>query len=425
MWTSRARRSLAARSIPRWLAVGALVSLTACAGRVGRAERWVDAAEDGDPAVLAGAIERADQAAARRPDDPASHAVRGRAHALRARSETGEAQILALEAAADSFERALAAGAQGAVHASMSQEVPEAEILAMNGLVNEVEARALPEAARRLDTSLRLRRVAAALIGPSPDLEAKLRRLGVQVAASTDRPEAAREHYEAFVAATDRQEPLLACLVARSLAEAGDPAAAVAFVAPLSDRLPDDEALLRTEVEIRVSSGDTAGAVARIERARERLLESVSGAYLAAGLYDAVGEPERARAAWQRVMQLDPRHVDARVALGRSFTLEAVDRRQELLERSEELDTPRPSREILEVVRGARQAWADAEEHLLAAVQLDPRSRPAAEALVALYEARVAGIDPETASRADREALAVDEEKLRAAREALSALEPT
>ncbi|MEZ4236830.1 MAG: hypothetical protein R3F59_11890 [Myxococcota bacterium] len=407
------------------LRTGARPGPVGCAGKVRRAERWVDAAaEDPRAETIAEAVARADDAAARSPTTPPRRpSAAGPTPWRRARSRARR-RSSSFEAAADALSRAIADGAAGGVHAELSEVVLDLEALALAGLVNDVEARDWALASRRLAPRSPCA-TPRTLRGENRELEAKLQRLAVQVSAETGHPAAARDHYQAWVAAAERQDPLLASLVARTLADAGDADAAIAFVAPLSAAAPDDEALMRTEVEIRTASGDAAGAVERIERARPHLMASVSGAFLAAGLYDAVGEPERARAAYQRVIELEPSHVDARVALGRSYTALAVATRGELAERGEELEAPRPSREVLELVRTLREAWGAAEENLLAAVQLDAQSRPAARALVELYEARIDGIDPETASRAERKVLAAYEDKLRAAREALAALEPT
>jgi tetratricopeptide (TPR) repeat protein len=398
-------------------------SVGGCAGRAAKAERWLERAET-EPAALTEAIARVDQAASseRAASDPEIQALRGRAYLRLAGTETGAARAEHLGVAVDSFERALAAGPEGAVHGQLSEAVPEAESLLMADLLNQVEAKAWDEADQTLTLVLRARAAATALRGADAERESSIRRLAVQIAAARGRLDEAALHYSAFATAAGRDDTPLACLVARAMAEQGDAARAIAFVSPLSAQHPDDEALLRAEVELRMGSGDKDGAVARIERSLDVLYGSVSGAFLAGSLYDAAGQPERARVAWRKVLELDGRHVDARVALGRSLGALAVEKRSELRERSEELDTRRPSREILDLVREVGDTWTEAEDMLKAAIAAEPRSSAAATALVALYEARVDGVDTEDATRDELAALEVDQAKLTAAREALAAL---
>jgi tetratricopeptide (TPR) repeat protein len=175
-------------------------------------------------------------------------------------------------------------------------------------------------------------------------------------------------------------------------------------------------------VDLLARDGRVEEAVRKVEAVWSTLQESVSGAFLAAHLYEAAARPDRARLAWERVLELDPNHIDARVELGRSLTRQAVARRDELRARAEEFEQRRPSRELLTQLRAVSELWSDAERHLVAARQLAPSSRAAMEALAALYEARMAGIDEESANRAEQAALAADRQKLEEVRSALVAL---
>ncbi|MEQ1507698.1 MAG: hypothetical protein ABMB14_36045 [Myxococcota bacterium] len=403
-----------------WGAALIVALILGSASKVTKAERALSLAVS-DPAQVAVAVERADAAVEKGgAGDPAAWAVRGRAYAMRSRSGASPDAAADLAVAVDSFERAVASKPAGAVHATLSDEVPSLDAELAAALVNDVEARAWADADRLLGLALQTRALSAALRGADPERDAAVRRLGVQITAALGRTGEAQQHYAAFATASGGDDLPLASLVARATAETGDVPGALAFVAPLSARYPDDPSILRADVELLTAAGRTADAIARIEGAQASLDQSVSGAYLAASLYDAAGEAERARASWNRVLELDPRHVDARVALGRSLTAVGVEKRAELQARAEELDQRRPPRELLDLIRAANAAWADAEQLLTAALGIDASSKPAAEALIALYERRVAAVDPETATRTERTALDADTRKLEAARAALA-----
>lgn len=400
------------------------VAFAGCGSKVAAIERWLPQAEAGDAEAIAEATTRADAlvAAPKYAQDPAAWTLRGRAHAARASTLGPDEELAELALAVDSFEHAVAAAPAGGVHAELSAVASSVEERLVSGLVNDVEAKDWAAADQRLGFALRARAVTAALHGPDAGRDAALHRLGVLVTANVGRAAEARTHYEAFAKASGADETVLACLVAKRLAEGGDLAGAIAFVSGIAAANPEDESVLRTEVELRTQEGRTDIALARIESALPSLERSVSGAFLAASLLDAVGEPQRARAEWQRVIELDPRHVDARVALGRSLVALAIERTTELRDSTEELDQRRPSREVLQLVAAASQAWTDAETLLVAAVALDPKSRSAAEALVALYEGRIAGYDAESANARELAERAGFQTRLDAANAALAAL---
>ena len=122
------------------------------------------------------------------------------------------------------------------------------------------------------------------------------------------------------------------------------------------------------------------------------------------------------------MLELDPNHLDARIELGRSLTRQAIERRDELRARAEEFEQRRPSRELMTQLAAVSELWSEAEQHLIAARGLSPGSKPAMEALVALYEAKMAGIDEEIANRAELAVLQADRVKLEEVRSALVAL---
>lgn len=369
----------------------------ASAGKVEKAEKALAAFAEGDRDAIAKAVALADAAG----DEPAARAVQCRAWTeLVANPDLPRPE-------ADPVPVAVAAceAADG-----VTQSVLRLESAVVALLVNDVEGKAWADASTRLDLALRVRAAAA----PDPEREAALRRLAVRVTSRSD-PAAAREHYEALVAATGVHESALATVVARAMAEAGDLDGALALLAPLDREMPDDERLLRTEVELLQAGGRGADGAARVARAEAELVGSVSGAWLAGTLYAAVGAEDRARAMWERVVALDPRHVDARLALGSSLTALGAARKAELVRR-EDASVPRPAAEVRALVAELTDAFRRAEEHLAAARASDPSSVPVREALVALYEAKLAGVDPTRLRRTERDAVEADLRKLAALR---------
>lgn len=408
-----------------WRTLWMLLAITpsvAHASQVTKADRALAAFEAGDRAAIDTANRAADAAVVsnRYGADPAAWVIRGRVYYTRLVHPDVGGSIDPAIAAIESFEKAVALGAAGAAHAQLSDLVPALEGHVQSALVNDVEARAWPSAEGRLATALRARLLDERLRGSDPSREAPLRKLAVQITAELGKASEARTHYEAYAETSGTDDTPLACLVARAMADHGDVEGAITFIGNLSSRYPGDEVLLRTEVELLTVSGRTEEALARVDRALPVLQDSVSGAFLAARLYEAAGAVERARSMWQRVIVLDPRHVDSRIALGRSLTVLAVSRRGELRARAEELEERRPSREILDLVAALKDVWVQAETQLVTARQIAPSSREAVDAMVALYEAKIAGLDPETTERAEILVLEADQQKLDAARATLA-----
>lgn len=407
-----------------WLLVAPAVAFGG-GGKVGKAVKALDAFAAGDREALDTAREAVDAGLAKAGEDPAAWAVRGRVflqYVLRPELPAPAGVDPAREAV-DSYEKALALGASGAVHAGLASEVPALESAVVAGLLNEVEGKQWATAQERLALALRARAMSDTLNGRDAEREAAVRRLAVQVTAQAGDLAAARSHYETFVSAAGREDPGLAVLVARKLADKGDGDGALAFLAPLSAAAPDDERLLRAEVDLMLGLERGADAIHRVDQAWERLATSVSGAFLAAGLYAKAGAEEKARSGWERVLELDPRHLDSLVALAGSLTRLGQAHAAQLSARAEEAAQRRPDPEITRLISERDDAWARAEASLATAAEVDGRHRAAAEARVALYEAQVAGVDRGSLKKADQAAHDARLERLQAARAALAALE--
>jgi tetratricopeptide (TPR) repeat protein len=395
----------------------------AWAGKLTKGEKGLAELEAGDERHLSRTLEFVEKVTSKgQGSDPAAWLLRGRVHQrLMGRSDLPGVDPLA--EALESYEHALSLRPEDAlVLAGLTEEVGALEATLTASLVNAVEAREWPAAASLLPQTFRARELDEKLRGPTPSREAQLHRLGLQIAASTGQPEQAARHYAEYVSKAGQDDIGLAGMVARAWAEQGDLSSATSFLQPLSERHRSDEILLRTEVDLLVRANRAEEAVRKVEGVWPTLQESVSGAFLAAHLYETAGRPDRSRVAWERVLELDPNHVDARVELGRSLTRQAVERRDELRARAEEFEQRRPSRELMTQLKAVSELWSEAERHLVAARELAPGSRPAMEALVALYEAKMAGIDEETANRAEQATLEADRKKLEEVRSALVAL---
>ncbi len=386
----------------RWLALALLLAPSGAlgaSGKVGKALKALDKFDAGDRAALDTARKAAEQATASS-DDPEAWAVRGRVYLLHLTNPDlprpdGDPAILAVE----SFEKAVALGASGSVHGQLSRWVPILESTVTTALLNDVEGKQWDAAAARLELALRVRAVGDGLGGRDDEREAQARRLAVQVTTRTGHLDEARAHYLAFVDAAGRHDPGLAGLVARELATAGDLQGALAFLQPLDDELPDDERLLRTEVELLREGDRLDEAVARVDKAAETLRGSVSGAFLAAGLYAEAGADERARELWEQTLALDARHFEAHLLLGRSLLDEASDIAARL-EDSEQTQSKRPDPELRALAEELADLRQRVEAHLLAAHELDSQRREPVEALIASVEAHLAEAEGDEALEA-------------------------
>lgn len=417
-----------------------LAAASALAGKLGRAERGLEALEAGDDRRLEKTIEAIEALAKRGPaDNPEIWLLRARIyHYLRSKPS----EALALPGASpadptalalDSYTRALdivspPSGVKpkrtydAITLGGISEGIVLLEGELTTEIINALEAKDPALARTLLERSLQAHALDERSRGPTPDRSAQLHALGVRVGAESGAPEEAARHYAELLSASGEDDIPLACKVARAWADTGAIDKAITFLDPLSERHPADETLLRTEIDLLVRSDQKDAAAARVEAVWETLSGSISGAFLAASLFAEAGRPDRAREAWERVIELDPRHLDARIELGRVLTAMARQQRDDLRSRAEEFEQSRPSREILTQLRAVAQLWGEAEQQLANAREIGPSSAAALEASVALYEAKIAGFDEESADRAETLALAADREKLAAMKSALDAL---
>jgi tetratricopeptide (TPR) repeat protein len=171
-----------------------------------------------------------------------------------------------------------------------------------------------------------------------------------------------------------------------------------------------------------VAADRSGDAIAAVMKALPSIQGSASGEALAGDLYALAGARELARQRWEKAIALDPKNAVARLSLGRSLLEEARGVRAEIEQREEELDQRHPPKDLVALVRSLPDLWSRAEQQLLAAQSADPTSREAAEELVALYEERIGGLDPETATREEQQVLATYTPKLAAAKAALESL---
>ena len=411
----------------RWLAVMLLLApagALGASGKVGKAIKALDKFHAGDRGALETARAAADQAAAhpKSAADPEAWAVRGRIYLLHLTSALPPRPDMDPAALAiESFERAVELGASGAVHGQLSQWVPILESTVVTALLNDVEGKRWEVAEERLDMALRVRALGEQLGSRDDQKVAQSRRLGVQITARSGRIDEARAHYEAFVGAAERHDPGLAALVARELAAAGDLDGALAFLKPLAAELPDDERLLRTEIEILVAGERRDEAARRVDQATELLRSSVSGAFLAASLYDVVGAEERARELWEHTLSLDARHFEAHLLLGRSLLNEAAEIAA-TLEASEAIETAEPDDEIGAMAAQLADLWIRVFRHLETAHEVDSQRREPLEILISAIEARHGDVEPAALTGRDKEAHAAEVQKLEGLRNTLSAL---
>ncbi|MEQ1570109.1 MAG: hypothetical protein ABMA64_31030 [Myxococcota bacterium] len=403
-----------------WLAWGAVV-VVGCGGPERRAATALERFEAGDAERLTMAIEAADAAVERHPDDPAAWALRGEVHLAWAERPPVSADLPARDPAAaalESFDKASGLGAAGGVHGALTDRVPALEALLVARLVNATEAGAWDEAAEVLAVALRARALDEQLRGAHPDRAATLERLAVQVDAARADSGGALAHYQAFARANGADEPALALLVTRALVAADRADDALGFVGPLSAAFGDDQGLLRAEVELLVAAGRGPDAIARIEGALPASRTTAGDHLLAGALLGVAGAPTMALARFEEAVKLAPSDVSARVALGSALTAAAVDARAEIDARDQELDQRRPPRDLLQRLAELPGLWLRAESELVAATAADPTSCPAAQALVALYMARIGDLDEETATEAERAMVRGDMERRAAAERA-------
>jgi tetratricopeptide (TPR) repeat protein len=390
-------------------------------GKLKKADKLWDRFGSGDREALAEARESVDAAIAhpKVEGDPMAWALRGRIYlAFLTNADLPRPEVDVAGIALSSLEKAHELRGVG-----LGEDVLALEASVVSQLMNHVEAKRWDDAEHHLELALRARELGQQVASRDEQREVEVRSLGVRVAAAGGDLDAAREHFYALLD-LGRVDTGLAGLIARKLADAGDAEGALAFLDPLMAKVPDDERLLRTQIDLLLEQDRASEAVVRIDRAREQLSTSVSGAFLIAELYEQAGDIQQARSAWEHVLTLDERHQSSLLALGASLVDEAEQVRASLEEEEDAEARPLSRQQVARLEADLADLWARAEEHLRAAHEVDRQSAPVLEALVALYEAKWGEVESaDELPRELREPFEVDRQALAEARSALEELQ--
>ncbi|MCA9489077.1 MAG: hypothetical protein KC621_04125 [Myxococcales bacterium] len=401
-----------------WLLVMALTAV-ASAGPVEKADKSLSAFGSGDTASLQVAVARADAAVAKLPDDPAAWAVQARVW-LAVATHPGTVQVdgdpMATSLAA--FEKAVELQVAGAARAALEPKAGSLESTLLAALTNHVEGKQWSDAEAGLGLAMRAHGVCEALGQEDADRSTNLYALATRVHAQTGDLAAAEGDYAHLVELRGRDDAGLAALVARKRVDAGQAEQALAFLEPIVERRPDDDRLLRATIEVLSGLERQAEAIALIDRAADRLATSVSGAWLAAQLYDEAGQVTSARRMWDAVLELDDQHLDSHLALSSSFLAEAQEQASEL---DGESAARKPYRERKQIEQRVVAALDLAVEHANAAVAIAPDRREALQAQVETLAARLQRFprNPTQAEKVRIKAMNADLDKARAALAAL------
>ncbi|MCB9684062.1 MAG: hypothetical protein H6735_03340 [Alphaproteobacteria bacterium] len=401
-----------------WLLAMALTAV-ATAGPVEKADKSLAAFGSGDAASLQVAVERADAAVAKLPADPAAWGVQARVW-LAVATHPGTVQVdgdpLATSLAA--FEKAVELKVSGAARAELEPKAGSLESTLLAALTNHVEGKQWSDAETGLGLAMRAHAVCDALGQADADRGTNLYALATRVHAQTGDLASAEADYALLLEARGRDDAGLAALVARKLVDGGKAEEALAFLQPIVERRPDDDRLLRATIEVLNGLGRQAEAIALIDRAADRLASSVSGAWLAAQLYDEAGQVTSARRMWDAVLALDEQHVDSHLALARSLLAQAGEEAAEL---DGESAARKPYRERMQIEQRVVGSLDLALTHAEAAARIAPERRDALEAWIETLAARLQRF-PRNPTQADRvriKAMSVDLDKAKAALAAL------
>ncbi len=270
--------------------------------------------EAGDRAALAEALALMEPAVAHKKVavDPAAWARLGhlRWERARAASDLEDAQ-----AAARELSKAIELGAAGELLDAVQSDQKAILALLFQRAVDDLESGRPAEASAVLAPAAALRAELADGGVVLDALEQRFNVVAAQIELGSGRVDEALVFHDAHVD-TGNVNAGLTAAIAKALAEAERAPDALALLARVRALQPDNPRLLRAEVMMLSQTGDAAGAVGRVDAAKEWLWGSVSGAYLMFELYREVGALDPALAAAARVLEQDPQHADTLRGIG-------------------------------------------------------------------------------------------------------------
>lgn len=384
------------------LALWLWATLDAQAGKTTKVEKALAAWEGGDAEAWDDARAALDKLVAKAPDDPTLAALSGRLWLSAATHGRAVDGAVPVEQALRAFEKAQGQ-VEGEVRAQTEPAVSQLASLLVADLTNQVEGKQWDDAATTADRCGRAFAVATAFGQRDPERVATYERLATRVAVHADDLGAAKTHYAALQAATGTWDAALGAKVARALQEHDSPAAALAFLAPVLDTQPTEEALLRAWVEIALAGGDTAAAVARLDAVRDGLATSKSGAVLLGELYAAAGQKDAARTAYESLLALEPTNIPANAALARFWLAAAGETAAQL---DAETAARKPSRELKQLQERVAADLQQADERARVAAEADPSDLALQELLAEVLTARIPAAPRTSAERAAAKVLA-------------------
>jgi len=291
------------------LPAGALAS----PGKVKKAAKLQAKYEAGDKAslvealgVLEGAIQHP-----KVQGDPAAWALLGHFR-FEAAKEAADPDGFA-DAAKD-LAKALELGAEGDTRDQAISDLKSVLGTLFNAATDALESKRNEDAARRMITVLAVRQSLADVGVEVRALEDRILTLAIRVSILDGELDDALAYHEGLLE-RGVLEPGIAAHLARALGEADRMSDALGLMATLAREDGGEPRLLRAHVELLMESGDSEGAVTRIEGQRENLWRSVSGALLLAELYEMAGDEEKTLEAFARILEQEPKHIDGRLRI--------------------------------------------------------------------------------------------------------------
>lgn len=283
----------------------------------------------------------------------------------------------AIEAAVTSWE---GAAERGAAADAMAPDITR--ILAATTLVvrDDLEGKRIDDAWRRVDAAMRGRATLKGAGWSDERAEGPMLELATLTAVRAGKLEPAATWFADW-RALGTFEPGIAVQLASALAAANGVDAGVAFLDPLLEERPHDEAMLGRVVELLVTADRAPDALARVQAAAKKPgAEGTGPSLVLAPLFVRAGDPAAGRAAYEAALARSPDTTEAWVPLA-NLLIDAA------IARSAAIKTTK-GRSAIKALDAERRADLDRARELLekaSAAAGGTPGRPVLEALVRVY----------------------------------------
>ncbi len=193
--------------------------------------------------------------------------------------------------------------------------------------------------------------------------------------------QAALENYYKLIELDYHNEDIYSSIIYLERSQNNDNEQALEVIAMAREQFPDNEAMMKEEINLLIITEQTDEAKAKLEKAIQAEPDNANLYYNLAYISEQTGDNEAAVANYKKALEADPQYFDATFNLAVNHYNQAA----EILKEANEMDLRTYQKEGKAIEEKAKEQFKEALPYLEKAHELDPQDRIVLETLQTVY----------------------------------------